>query len=68
MAFFRPFNIDSALNQLHRTVVNEEVRMHQAQHMEEVPTGEKAPKRTASGGGQGSSGKGSGLGTLKEPS
>lgn len=65
--FVRSFNIDSALNQLHRTIVNEEVRPHQAQHMEEVPTGEKASKVSIPSSGKGSSGIGRGLGTLKEP-
>lgn len=65
--FVRPFNIDSALNQLHRTVVDEQVKMHQAQHMEEIPTGEKASKAPIPSSGKGSSGVGRGLGTLKEP-
>lgn len=65
--FVRPFNIDSALNQLHRTVVDEEVKMHQAQHMEDVSTGEKASKASIPSSGKGSSGVGKGLGTLKKP-
>ncbi|MDE2106351.1 MAG: hypothetical protein KGL39_54550 [Patescibacteria group bacterium] len=37
-------NLDVELNELHRTIVNSGVKMHQAQHQEEVDTGANPPK------------------------
>lgn len=58
--------LDVLQNELHRTMVNSQVRMHQAANLQKVPTGEanaQAPVQRSNGGGtQSPSGA---FGTLK---
>lgn len=64
--YFRPGNVDSVLNQLHRTMQNAQVNKRMAQHMQNVDTGENPPKGADVRSGEGSSsGAGGQLGTLK---
>lgn len=45
---------DVLQNELHRTMVNSQVKMHQAANMQKVPTGEQnaqAPVQRSNGGG-----------------